>query len=441
MIVAATFGIWRNEDPRRNFENRHLVLEQHGAEKIRVLRKNRASSSARANEVFYGRRPMSLEARVHSYDLHAFAADLDALHEELKQGDGADDLAHLRKVERWGRMAVLLGYATAWIAPNPISVAALSLGIFVRWTGVAHPVLHRGYDRFADAQRTRHSKVFASGHRRLADWFDWISPAAWTEEHNIQHHYRLNEEADPDLVERNLAWLREAKLPRAVKLAIVPVLAAVWKWLYYAPNTLETLDRAQARRRQEMTKKEAQAQLDSRWSGGGWSLLPSAGTSVWLRSWLPYIAFRFILLPVLFLPLGQWAMWSVLVNSVLAELLTNLHAFATIVPSHAAEDLYRFEGRAGGRPEFYLRQIRGSANYRTGGDFNDLMHGWLNYQIEHHLFPDLSLLSQQKAAPRVREICQRHGIEYIQESVWIRLRKTVDVIVGSVSMRRWESSS
>jgi fatty acid desaturase len=345
-------------------------------------------------------------------------------------------------VEVVGRVSALLGYATAWLGPNPFSVVAMSLAIYVRWTGVAHPVLHRGYDRCEGAPREKHSKRFGAGWRRIIDWFDWIAPPAWAEEHNVQHHYRLNEEADPDLVERNLSWLREAKLPRAVKLAIVPLLAATWKWIYYAPSTMEVLERTQARRRQELTREQAQSALDSRWSERGfWSFLPKSGTSVWLRCWLPYLAFRFVLLPALFLPLGGWAAACVLINSLLAELLTNLHAFATIVPSHAAEDLYRFEGRAGGRPEFYLRQALGSANYRTGGFANDLMHGWLNYQIEHHLFPDLSLLAQEKAAPRVREIFERHGVEYIQESVWVRLRKTIDIIIGERSMRRHDAGA
>ena len=160
---------------------------------------------------------MSLDARTTSFDLQAFSADLDALHEELKQGSGEADLAHLRKVERWGRLSAFVGYATAWIAPNPLSVAAMSLATYVRWTGVAHPVFHRGYDRYPQAPESRRSKAFAFGRRRLVDWFDWFEPAAWTEEHNVQHHYRLNEEADPDLMERNLSWLRDAKLPRPRK--------------------------------------------------------------------------------------------------------------------------------------------------------------------------------------------------------------------------------
>ena len=383
---------------------------------------------------------MPLDARNPSFDLSAFAAELDELHEELKAESGEDDLRHLSRVERVGRLATALGYASAWVAPNPFSVAALSLGTYVRWTGVAHPVLHRGYDRCPQVPQTRRSKIFAKGRRRVRDWFDWIAPDAWAEEHNVQHHYRLNEEADPDLVERNLAWLRESQLPRALKLALVPVLAATWKWVYYAPNTMEVLQRTDARRRQELSREEAQAQMDSRWRARGLaSILPEQSREVWLECWLPYFAARFVAMPLVFLPLGPIASANVLANSVMAELLTNLHAFLTIVPSHAAADLFRFEGRAGGKPEFYLRQIQGSANYRTGGFINDLLHGWLNYQIEHHLFPDLSLLAQEKAAPRVREICERHGVPYIQESVWNRLRKTVDIMIGDASMRRAES--
>merc|ERR1712070_283632 len=34
---------------------------------------------------------------------------------------------------------------------------------------------------------------------------------------------------------------------------------------------------------------------------------------------------------------------------------------------------------------YYMRQVTSSVNFRTGGDLNDFMHGWLNYQIEHTL--------------------------------------------------------
>jgi fatty acid desaturase len=156
-----------------------------------------------------------------------------------------------------------------------------------------------------------------------------------------------------------------------------------------------------------------------------------------LRCWLPYAAWRFGLAPALFLPLGWWAWLSVLVNSLVAEALTNFHSFLMIVPNHAGDDLHRFDGPVrGGKGEFYLRQVLGSANYRCGGDLNDTLHGWLNYQIEHHVWPDLTLLQYQRAQPRLKALCERHGVPYVQESVFRRFRKMVAVAVGAGKMKR-----
>merc|ERR1712118_337490 len=116
-----------------------------------------------------------------------------------------------------------------------------------------------------------------------------------------------------------------------------------------------------------------------------------------------------------------------------------------VVTNHAGDDLYRFEGHAIARsPSFYLRQIVSSVNFTTGGaeggfvaDAIDFCHGWLNYQIEHHLWPDLSMRSYQKAQPLVRALCKKHGVPYVQHSVFYRLHKTVEIIVGNSSMRKF----
>ena len=374
-------------------------------------------------------------------DTESLRRELDQLRDWLESTAGPEDLRHLRKIELIGRAASLIGYATAWIAPNPLSIFGMSLGRFMRWTCVGHHVVHKGYDKVEGTPQNRFGAVFARGWRRVTDWFDWIDPAAWHEEHNIQHHYRLNEEADPDLVERNLAWIRDSKLPRWLRWALVPVMMMSWKFIYYGPSTLEVLAHQEARRAGEQVK-PMEDQLRERWSANGLgSFIPSVmNPRVWKRSWGPYLLTFFVIIPLLFLPLGRWAVFSVLVNTLLAELLTNVHAFIAIVPNHAGGDLYRFEGRTKGRHEFYLRQIIGSTNYRTGGDFVDLMHGWLNYQIEHHLWPDLSMLQYRRAQPRVQEICERHGVPYVQESVWKRVYKAAQVMVGDASMLRYPAA-
>ena len=68
------------------------------------------------------------------------------------------------------------------------------------------------------------------------------------------------------------------------------------------------------------------------------------------------------------------------------------------------------------------------------------MHGWLNYQIEHHMWPQLSMLSYQKSAPITQEICRRYGVPYVKHNVFWRLKKTVDIMVGNTSMRWFPES-
>ncbi|MDP2310243.1 MAG: fatty acid desaturase [Pseudomonadota bacterium] len=360
-------------------------------------------------------------------DLDAFSNDLQALGAELRQECGEADLAHLRRMERWGRLCSLLGWATAWIAPNPVSILALSTGRFARWTMVGHHVGHRGYDRVGGPS----GKGFGEGGRRLLDWFDWLVPAAWKHEHNVLHHYRLNEARDPDLVEENLRWLRESRWPLPARYLLVFFFALTWKWLYYAPNTIAELHR-------EDDTLEAPDVPRNVWT---WDPRSPAGRDLWLWSVLPFASVHFVLLPGLFLLVSPWAAFSVLLNQLLAELLTNLHSFLVIVPNHAGGDLYRFDTPARGKREFLLRQVLGSANFRTGGDLNDFAHGYLNYQIEHHLWPDLPMAAYQRAQPRVKALCARHGVPYVQESVWRRVARTVRVMVGEETMLVHESAS
>jgi len=348
------------------------------------------------------------------FDPEAFAADLGALRRRVRSELCPEDLAHRSMIERWGRLCALLGWGTAWVAPNPLSVLLISQAKMTRWAMIAHHTSHRGYDHVPGAQPHQRSKDFARGWRRVVDWLDWIDPEAWHHEHDLLHHYRLGETADPDLVEHNLAWLRDSELPRPARYAVVAFFMCTWKFTYYAPNTLRAL------------LGEDRRSL--------WQMF--AHPALWRRCLLPYGLVNFVLAPCLALPLGGWAAGSVLANALMAELFTNLHSFLVIVTNHAGEDLHRFDGEMKSKAEFYRRQVVGSTNYPTGGELNDFLHGWLNYQIEHHLFPDLPMRQYQRIQPEVKAICARHGVPYVQESVWIRLRKTLAIAVGDAHMLR-----
>ena len=364
------------------------------------------------------------------------------MHARLKADLSDADLRHLLKMERWGRGCTLTGYALAWF-PNPFAAILIALGNVSRWCIVAHHVLHRGYDAVPGVPQRFRSTRFAQGGRRWLDWPDWLYPPAWMHEHNQLHHFHTGQADDPDLVERNSWILRRRWLPRPLKWLLLAFFMLSWKWIYYAPNTLWAL--RQVRRRRALAHDpEQRAKLPTMATArrviapGERLLLPvtAGGVEFYLRCVLPYALWRFGVLPALFLPLGVSAWGCVLVTSLVAELIANAHAFFIIAPNHAGEDLHRFEGGVRGRAEFQLQQVMGSVNYRGGSNLKDFLQGYLNYQIEHHLWPDLPALKYRQAAPEVRRICERHGVPYVEESVLRRFGKLCAIMLGDRSMQR-----
>lgn len=345
------------------------------------------------------------------------------------------DLDHFLRIERWGRICTALGYATAWLAPNPASVLLLAHGNTIRWAVVAHLVMHRAYDRVPGVPERLKSEQFATGTRRFFDWLDWMLPAAWRWEHNALHHVRTGDPGDPDLVQRNTDWLRRSSLPKPLKYAVVAFFACTWKLQYYAPNTFQLLSRKESRRPGQPPSDKVD---DIRYLAA-FNPFGAEGRAFWMRCVLPYGAVRFGLIPALYTPLGPLAYTNVLINSLLAEICANIESFLLIVPNHAAEDLPLFEGRPKSREEFLYRQIVGTANYTTGGDGLGFLHAFMNHHIEHHLFPDLPLKKHQGYQGALRAICERHGVPFREESLWRRAWKAVRIMVGDAEMKRGDT--
>lgn len=382
------------------------------------------------------------EAVLPRVDRRAFANDVRSLRRQLVNDLGPADLAHLRRMERWGRLCTLLGYASAWLLINPLSAALIALGNSARWTMVTHHVMHRGYDRVPGVPARLSSARFARGWRRFLDWPDWIDPRAWALEHNQLHHLHTGELADPDLVERNSRLFRNQRLPKPIRWLALGFGMLSWKLVYYAPSTYWAWRQQQrATARSTVGRREVAgsiAQTRRLIFPGEHLLLPLSadGIGFWCRCILPYAAWRFGLLPALFLPLGTAAWLAVLINSLLAELLSNLHTFMIIAPNHAGDDVYRFEDHYRDADEYLLRQVIGSVNYPGGSDPKDFLQGYLNYQIEHHVWPDLPMLKLRQGAPALKAICARHGVPYLEEPLLVRFGKLWRIMTGENSMRR-----
>lgn len=338
----------------------------------------------------------------------SFLSELQSLKKAVEVDISLKDYQHLKKIILINRIFLIVGLGTAWILINPISMLFIALSLHGQWCIVAHHVMHGGYDKITPVRRY-HSKYFALRWRRFIDWFDLIYPPAWKIEHNTLHHFYINENLDPDIPSLHLRRNLNEAWPLWLRFIKIFFIMLFWKIIYYSLNTLKAYHE----------KKNYDLNVS----------LKSYVKKAFIHSYLPYFSFHFLLIPMLFLPLGWNSFWFVLINRIGAEIIANVHSFLVIVPNHCGSDISLNSTHFKNKEDFYLRQILGTCNFKTGGFWNDYFHGYLNYQIEHHLFSNLPVSQYVKLQPKVQAICKKYNIEYKQESLFKRIKKTFRVLL------------
>ena len=86
--------------------------------------------------------------------------------------------------------------------------------------------------------------------------------------------------------------------------------------------------------------------------------------------------------------------------------------------------------------DFLRRQVLMSRNVR-GGPFVDFAMGGLNYQIEHHLFPNMPRPNLKRVQPIVRAYCARHEVSYTEVGLLASYGIVVDYL-NNVGLRARE---
>lgn len=374
-------------------------------------------------------------------DLDEFKKDVDNLRKTLEAQQGPEDMAHLRKIVFVTNSLRYIGYAFMWLPwYYGFHILSLSTAIFAEFAICNHHIIHSGYDYAKDPKFNKKSFTDDSLWGRWKSWsLEVFLPTAWANSHNQIHHYSLGEDTDPDLVERNLAFLRKMKAPNWFKSIPVFFMAAMWKWYYYSSNNTKRLSLNKLR----SSDSEQYDKIPLKVKNAPFTL-PTYISKY--RPWMmpltpiisPYFVLHFLFFPLFFSAIGWAPFVRVFVNMALMDVATNLHAFTCIVTNHAGDDLYRFSTPTSIKSgDFYMRQVIGSADYTSYGEITDYLLGGLLWQQAHHCFPDLTYTSYQKGSPLLYEICKKHGVPSVRENVFKRLIKTVDIMTGKTSMIRF----
>lgn len=110
------------------------------------------------------------------------------------------------------------------------------------------------------------------------------------------------------------------------------------------------------------------------------------------------------------IPIAIFPAKVVILAYVARMLLMSYAMYAVLAPGHYPEDAQRLKGDHR-KEDFLLLQTGCSVNFDGG-----LLAKWtcsgLQYQVEHHLFPTLSHIQLERAAPLIREFCERNGLPY-----------------------------
>ncbi|MFI5301255.1 MAG: fatty acid desaturase family protein [Polyangiales bacterium] len=339
-----------------------------------------------------------------------FGDAIDALKQRTMERIGPEDLAYVRRVNRFSRTMEVTGRLLIHFSFEPVSfllgVGALWLHKQLQATEIGHTALHGAYDRIEGAEQF-HSREF--------EWDIPIDEESWRLGHNVKHHGNTNIAGkDPD-IHFGPARLTEQTPHSRKNLIQLPFMLG-----FLAPNFTFLMNF------------HFTGLNDAYWDNGLPSKFdvlkdrsPESVREAWrksLRKYVPYYFKNYVLFPVLAGPF----FWKVLLGNWMAETMRDVYSAATIFCGHVGEDVASYpEGtKATTRGEWYAMQCAASNDFQVSWPVSVLCGG-LDLQIEHHLFPTFAPQRLREIAPEVEALCKEHGVPYRKASWGKTLRKAI----------------
>lgn len=255
--------------------------------------------------------------------------------------------------------------------------AALAL-VLTQVAFMAHEAGHRAIVRSG-----RSSDLLA---RILATGVVGMSFSWWTSKHS-RHHGNPNQIGrDPDIAVDTISFVEEDAIQARGLRAFI---TRHQGWWFFPLLTLEGINLHVLSVRHLISREP----VTRRWLELGLLTARAAIILVPLFIWLsPGIAFAFLGV--------QLAVFGVYMG-------------ASFAPNHKGMPIVEHDARL----DFFTKQVRTSRNIR-GGWWATWLFGGLNYQVEHHLFPNMSRLHLAKTREIVREYCARLNVPYTETTMW-----------------------
>ncbi|MEV0593106.1 fatty acid desaturase family protein [Nonomuraea cavernae] len=266
-----------------------------------------------------------------------------------------------------------------WVGDSwwQLLVAVLMGVIFTQFGFLGHDLGHRQVFR---TRRPSDNLGLVVGNLCIGLGWGW-----WNTKHNRHHANPNHEDHDPDVSPAVIVWSTD----QARRSNGLPRFIAKWQAFWFFPLlTLEgwhlhvasfksLANPAMKRRRLEAITLVAHV--------------------------VAYLALVFTVLPV-----GLGVLFLLVHQGVFG-----LYLGSTFAPNHKGMPILTKDDKL----DFLRKQVLTSRNVK-GGHVLDVALGQLNYQIEHHLFPNMPAPNLRKAQPIVQRYCEEIGVSYLETGLF-----------------------
>ena len=289
--------------------------------------------------------------------------------------------------------------SSPWLLIAMYSVAALGMsGIGM---GIMHDALHGSYSKNRKVNKYMGYTMNLIG----------ANADVWKIQHNVLHHTYTNiEDADDDI--NAPFFLRFSPHAKRYK---IHRFQHLYIWFFYGLSTLSWVtvkDFVRMHRYRKMgffgSKKEYKTMV---LKVIGWKML-----------YYSYV----LVIPMIMLPLAPWViiLGFLIMHFITGVLITTVFQTAHVMPG-VDFPLPDENGIIGS--DWFVHQMATTSNFSPKSRFFSWLIGGLNYQIEHHLLPNISHVHYKNISKIVAETAKEYGIPYntqktFVEAVWEHAR-------------------
>ncbi len=144
-----------------------------------------------------------------------------------------------------------------------------------------------------------------------------------------------------------------------------------------------------------------------------------------------------LVLPIILIPL---AWWQILIGYLIMHFICGLTLALIFQPAHVIQetDFYLPDDTGSVENNWAIHQMHTTANFANGSRLFSWFIGGLNFQIEHHLFPNICHVHYRKIAKIVKETADEFNVPYYQHRTFFGALRSHFSLLNSLGTGKYD---